>query len=188
MNLLNIYGDDCSYTNISESTIYQCGKFELGNNVANYCGKCGGYIDVEGKCQRCGWSAIQKHTNSVSPKSKAATIGVCVLLLFVAIGGFLVVSYGHSADIAWRVHSTHITEEVDIIVYINGKQVASYEDVQPGWYYYNTFYYKHRFSLLDDSVLIKIEAVSTGGGLGMQFDSEHIIVHSGGRYSVDLYV
>ena len=86
------------------------------------------------------------------------------------------------------VTSTHVTEDVDVQFIINNEVVMTFTDLEPGNTCYNTTYFRYDFSLFDDSEIITVKAISTGGGLGSTSDSEEIIVQNGQYYSVDLFV
>ena len=126
-----------------------------------------------------------------SESDRDKKIGVAVVVATVIVVGILgvfFISIGHTAWIEYDVTSTHITEDVDVIVYVDGKEVAVWRNLHPGQEFHNTKYYGYRFSIFDSHKLIEVKAVSTGGGLGSQIDSEKIIVENGGRYTVRLRV
>ncbi len=117
-------------------------------------------------------------------------MAVAIVLTLLAVCGVLALAEqnAHTAYVRVYVHSTHVTENVDVQVLIDGEVLKTFKDVEPGKYYWNEDWYKIHFSLFDDSKLITIRAVSTGGLLGSQEDSEQIIVLNGEEYSVNLYV
>jgi len=174
--------------------------------MARYCGKCG--TEIVGSntyCTACG--ANQNEPENVAETGPTITseqliwyyekdrrdrnamiaAGVVAAIVIMAGIGYFV-SVGNQAYIAWDVESTHFAYNVDVIVYVDGKQVSSWENLKPGQGFYNKTYYVYRFSMLDDSKLITVKAVSTGGGIGSQIDSKNIIVKPGGKYTVNLYV
>jgi len=166
-----------------------------------YCSGCGSRIKIEnvnkqGQDLKVDFNNITPQKNptiyALPPKRsgfyKGLAIVIVALLIIAGIGYYVAENYGHQADVAFYVHSTHVTEDVDIIVYIDGKEVFSSQDLSPGQVVQNKYYYAYNFSLFEDAKLITVKAISTSGGLGVQTDSESIIVHNGQKYSVDLYV
>jgi hypothetical protein len=143
-------------------------------------------------CGNCGWSQYANrgppHPTAAKKSHVGGTIGIVILLLMVSGVGYFASENGHTAWIAWNVESTHITETVDVVVYIDGKEVSHYDNLKPKNYFWNTHYYGYAFSFFTESKIIEIKAVSVGGGLGMQTDTEKIIVHNGEEYNVKLYV
>jgi len=176
-----------------------CGK--KNPDESKYCSGCGNKIWMESVNEQK--NDLKEEIRDVIPQKspiiyalptkrssshKGLAILVVVLLIAAGVGYYFVDNYGHHAQIGFYVYSTHATQDVDVIVYIDGEEVFSYQDLAPGYYCYNTYYHVYNFSLFEDAKLITIKAVSTGGGLGTQTDSESIIVHNGQKYNVDLYV
>ena len=120
--------------------------------------------------------------------TKVLAIIIAIFLILAGIGFVVATTVGNQAYIGWNVHSTHSTEYVDVIVYIDGEEVFSYQDLPPGYYCYNAYYYTYNFSIFEDSKLITIKAVSDGGWYGYTSDYESIIVYDGYYYDIDLYV
>ena len=102
--------------------------------------------------------------------------------------GVFIASTSHHAYIGWEVDSTHFSYNVEIVVYVDGKQAFTYEGLPPGYYVWNTTYYVYNFPIWVDSKVIEVKAVSFGGGLGTQTDSQTIIVHNGGTYNLNFKV
>lgn len=121
-------------------------------------------------------------------KGKTIAIILVILLVVAAVGYFVATKYGHHSDISIEVYSTHITETVDFTVYIDGDQVYSYKGFKPGEGRGTTVPMKYYFSYFDKSRIIEVKAVSTGGGLGPQTDTDTITVFPNERYDVKLYI
>ncbi|MFA6870523.1 MAG: hypothetical protein WCQ63_06050, partial [Methanomethylophilus sp.] len=62
------------------------------------------------------------------------------------------------------------------------------DDLEPGQTVHSTSYYTYTFPLTTERKVVEITAVATGGGLGMQTDSEYLTVSDGGHYTVDLVI
>jgi len=121
-------------------------------------------------------------------KGKTIAIILILILIIAAVGYFGATKYGHHSDISIEVYSTHITETVDLTVYIDDEQVYSYKGLKPGEGRGTTTPLKYYFSYFDKSRVIEIKAVSTGGALGPQTDSETITVFPNDSHSVKLYI
>ena len=167
--------------------------------MAKYCSKCGKEIaDDTLYCSQCGKttsaeeSDLKTNTQDKSQKSKSSwltktnVIIIAVLVIGFSFGLYVIDQEGHSSELEITVTSTHITEDVDLIVYVDGEEFGHYSNLEPGnsCKITGNFYY----SAFDSSKLIEIKAVSVGGGLGSQTDTESIIVEPNGSYAVTLYV
>jgi len=165
-----------------------CRKCDTATPDENeFCGKCGGQDFLCPEEQSTKPSRVV-YVPSDHGWTKTSAVVVAVMLIVTAGLGLFAVNLVNSAHVSWYVHSTHFAYDVDIVVYINGKQVGTFEDLKPGYYYYPSRYYDYSFPIWDDSAVIEIKAVSYGGGLGSQTDTKTIVVHHNGKYSVDLYV
>ncbi len=172
-----------------------------------YCEKCGAQMPDDATfCKQCGNKASadgsQPSTsqptneepqiimmNTVKNRNvKGIAIAIVVLLLIAGAGFYVANNYGHSAGIEMMVHSTHITETVDVQFYVDGELKMTVTDLEPGDTCWNVNYFMVNFGILKDSKLITVKAVATGGGLGTTSDSEDIIITDGGRYTIDLYI
>lgn len=152
---------------------------------ADYCVRCGTMVlrSADGRAV----SVIQTPTRK-SVSMKAAAVGIVLLLVIAGVAYYALSNYGHYAYIGIHVTSGHITEEVDIQVMVDGEVVMTVNDAEPGETYYREYYYRYDFGLLEDSDLVTVRAVSSGGGLGSVSQSEDLIVFHGERYTVDLLV
>lgn len=172
-----------------------------------FCSKCGALISDGAKyCNRCGSKVSSDATSSVSIKPRAQeseivmmqtvkntsmkgiAIVIAVIVIIAGVGYYVADNYGHSAGIHMNVHSTHITETVDVQFYVDGELMMTFEGLNPGYVCWNTYYFMVHFGAFDDSKLVTVKAIATGGGLGTTSDSKDIIVTNGGRYTVDLYI
>lgn len=162
-----------------------CGTENLSD--AKFCDKCGRPFG-SGSDKRTLESILIKDEKTEKNMKKATVVIGVVLLLVVAAFGINYVQEGHTAYVLAKVHSSHVTETVDVQIIIDGELVYTIEDLEPGHTVSLNYYETVHFSLFDDSKLITVKAISTGGGLGKVSDSEDIIVTDGGRYTVDLYI
>jgi len=97
-------------------------------------------------------------------------------------------SKSNTAYIEWSINSAHILYDVDVVIYVDGVAVATYSGLGPNDSFSSEKYYEYHFPSWNSSKLIDVKAISSGGGLGAQTDYEHIMVSSGGKYSVSLSV
>ncbi len=174
----------------------RCPKCGVDNpDISAYCSSCGASLhsnadETEPVIEEIGSSKPDvyqiptKHTFT----GKGIAIAVVAILIVAGIGYYVADNYGHHAYVAMYVTSTHVTENVDVQFIINDEVVMTFTDLEPGNTCYNTTYFRYDFSLFDDSEIITVKAISTGGGLGSTSDSEEIIVQNGQYYSVDLFV
>ena len=172
-----------------------------------FCEKCGAPIsDGAIYCNRCGSKVsgevqdpVPVQPSSEEPQiimmgtvkktsGKAVAVAIVAMLIIAGIGYYAADNYGHSAGIQMMVHSTHVTETVDVQFYVDGDLKMTYTDLAPGSTCWNVYYFMVNFGILKDSKLITVKAVATGGGLGTTSDSEDIIITDGGRYTIDLYI
>lgn len=172
-----------------------------------FCEKCGAPIsDGAIFCNKCG-SKVSGDNPTPSPvqpsneepkivmmstvkktSGKSVAIAIAAILIIAGIGYYVADNYGHSAGIQMKVHSTHLTENVDVQFYVDGELKMTYTDLTPGNTCWNVYYFMVNFGILKDSKLVTVKAVATGGGLGTTSDSEDIIITDGGRYTIDLYI
>ena len=167
--------------------------------LAKYCLKCGKEIaDDIRYCPNCGTTTsqreldletkIKQQSQKDSPTwlTKTNVIFIAVILVVVGAGLYFVDNLGNSSELTITVVSTHVTEDVDIVIYVDGEEFTHYNGLEPGHSckYTGDF----RYSGFDTSKLIEIKAVSVGGGLGSQADTESIIIEPRGSYAVTLYV
>ena len=172
-----------------------------------FCEKCGASISDEAVyCNRCGSKVSEGGSSSASARpadeepqivmmetvkkssAKGIAIAIAAVLIIAGVGYCVADNYGHTAGIQIKVHSTHITETVDVQFYVDGNLMMTYEDLEPGYSCWNVSYFIVHFGIFDDSKLVTVKAVAAGGGLGTTSDSEDIIVTNGERRTVDLYI
>ena len=108
----------------------------------------------------------------------AAAISVIIFAAFL----IFILSIANTAYIGYSVSSNHITESVDVIVYVDGKEVTTYNNLKPGGSFYGTYYYAYHYPIWEHAKIITVKAISTGGGFGTQSDSKDIIVEPGRYY------
>jgi len=120
-----------------------------------------------------------------SSRKKEYAIFVAVVLSMAGIGGFLLVDNLHGSLIGYTIYND-TGQNLDITVYIDGKQKGGVDNVRPGDYIY--YYYKvYRFSVFEDRKIVEVKAVYTGSLLGgVREKSEWITVSNGGKYSVSI--
>ncbi|MDR2866427.1 MAG: zinc ribbon domain-containing protein [Methanomassiliicoccaceae archaeon] len=183
----------------------KCGSYIGDSNYCNRCGaaqkddirycvNCGKEVGGAGSCTYCGsrrftgYDGPAKEAAPYRTKSRAGIIVGVVLLLIFAGGGIYFLANAHYAHISIYVHSTHIIQTVDSAIYVDGSEEYTYSGLKPGSYWYPSHMHKVTFPITDDSRVVTVKAVSWGGGLGTQTDTETIVVEHGGRYTVHLYV
>lgn len=172
-----------------------------------YCSKCGSENDNSASfCFNCG-ASLRGDAPAPAPaprggaapsvtvmpsRHKSSGKGVAIaLVIILAVAGTVYLGadhFGHKAEIAIYVHSTHLTETVDVQFIIDDEVIMTYEDLEPGHYCYTKYYQPYYFSAFDSSAVAVVKAISTGGGLGTQTDTEELIVQHGQKYEVHLYV
>jgi len=161
--------------------------------MAKYCVGCGSPVNEKDRhCIKCGRETFDAQprihsTSSGTSGAKVAAIAI-VSLLIVAGVGYYIASNANTAWVCVYVHSTHITQPVEMFAFIDGDQVLHANNVTPGSYRYTAHYQKVSFPLWNDSTTIEVKAVSQGGGLGSQYDSKIVVVQKGQYYDVHLYV
>ena len=116
-------------------------------------------------------------------KGTKIAIGVVALVAIIGVG-YLALANSSSADVRIEVYSNHLVYDVEVFVYVDGKQIWYEPTVSPGQYL--SLDYKAKFR--GDSTTIVIKAVGQGGGLGTNIDSTTLIVQNGQSYLVKLYV
>ncbi len=154
---------------------------------ARFCPECGAVIRHE----PYNWEYLQARAveeRSFKKRQKIIAIIIVVIVLATVVPSAIALEYGNTAYVCIRVHSTHVTEDVDVQFIIDGDVVMTYQGLSPGEYCWNTKWFKVHFRLLDESKLITVKAISTGGLLGTQQDSKDLIVFNNEHYYVDLYV
>ncbi len=152
-----------------------CGR--ENENGASYCSGCGLPLDRPGP-----GPAIEQ------PRKKShvrAAVAVVIVIILVAVGGLWAFT-AHSETVEITVQSDHVLQDVDVTVYVDGKQV-SYEGGLGALESF-TVTYEYRFPVWTSSEVIEVRAVSTGGGLGSQTDSEYVTATDGGTSAVELIV
>ena len=168
-----------------------------------FCQKCGAEnADDATFCNKCGTvmkatvvpTSMPAQEEPLTEKDKS-TITKCVAIIIavaiIVIGGagyYFLDTHGNYAYVAVHAHSTHITEEVNVQILIDDKVVFSYSGLEPGETAHAENYHVVYFSQFDDSKLITIKAISTGGFTGTVTDSEDLIILHNKSYSVDLYI
>jgi hypothetical protein len=159
--------------------------------MAKFCGHCGNEMHGTRACGHCGWIDHNVHVQNVHERkgvSKGAAIGLAIIVLVACAGGFYAISKAHVAYIEVEVTSVHITEYVDVVIYIDGKYNSTWKDIPPGQTWHHLYYQKYHFSLFEGSKSISITAISYGGGLGSVTDSKTLVVEHGEKYTLRLYV
>lgn len=157
------------------------------NDDGKYCKKCGASMDG-GSGPRIPQISSRVIYVEREKKSLAPIALAVVLLLVLCPIGYLLIFEGNTAHYDVYVRSTHISETVDVEVYLNDDKIASWSNLKPGSYYHFQHWQTHRFPVYKDKVNVVFLAKSTGGGLGSVTDSEIVIIEKGGRHTVDLYV
>jgi hypothetical protein len=126
--------------------------------------------------------ALHSDRNGVGGVKVAAVV---IVVVIVALAGYFLALNGHHADLHIEVQSTHFPADMEITVYVDGKDIGTYARNNPsGW----DVPYKYTFSIFDDSKSIVVKAVSTDGNLGNQSDQKVVLVKNGSTYSVTLYL
>jgi len=128
-----------------------------------------------------------KQRSSQEHKKKLLAV-VVVLIVIIAASGLLVFSKAHSAQVEIEVTSVHFTQNIDVDIYIDGKYLTTWYGITPGSTWYSQYYQVVKFPLWDEAKIVTVTAISYGGGLGQFSDSQTITVHSGGKYTVHVYV
>lgn len=149
-----------------------------------YCAKCGREIDGDAvHCVSCG---------TERPIGAGTVVGIVVCIILLIGCAYFVANQIHGnqnyANLGFEVHSTHITETVDVLIYIDGEEVFSFSRLTPGTYLYNTYYYPYRFQIGSDHKLIEVKAVSYGGGLGSQTDTKQLVIYANQTYNLKFNV
>lgn len=115
-------------------------------------------------------------------------LALIVVIILVAVAGaaiFLATNNDKEATIIYTVEITP-SEELDLFVYIDGKEVFSEKNMEPGMYYERTRTYFYEMS--GDSNVIEIEA-ETKNKSGGQIDrtTKLLEVHPGETYDITLH-
>ena len=152
------------------------------------CPICGTKIyGYDSSCPQCGADIVVHDVRVAGGGGGAKTAAAVIVIILVVAGiGYFIASEAHSSYVTVNVYSTHISQTVDVAIYIDGKQVEIFKGLKPGYVMWNT--YQVKIPLFDQSKVITVSAVSFGGGLGSQTDSKTFIVDAGNRHSVSLYV
>ena len=154
---------------------------------ATFCNKCGAAM----KAVAVPTPAPIVSVPEIDKKKSYAGLIVGILILAAILGGaayYVLSNNGHYAYVAVHVHSTHITETVDVQIIIDDEVVDTYAGLKPGQTYYPEYYFAVKFGQFVDSKIITVKVISTGGGLGSVTDSEDVIIQHKGEYTVDLYI
>ena len=115
-----------------------------------------------------------------------AIIAVVVLILLIAaVGGYFLILNGNHATLTINVQSTHLLADTEVTVYVDGHDIGTWKVDNLGGI---SITYDYSWSIFDETKIIRIEAISTGGYLGAQSDSSIITVHSGGTNKVTLLI
>jgi hypothetical protein len=128
---------------------------------------------------------INRKLSSDRSGGAKAAIAVVVILAIVAAAGYFVVLNGNHATVDITVQSTHILADTDVTVYVDGKNIGTWQVSNLRSVHVT---YDYSWSLFDDAKIIEVKAISTGGYLGAQGDSEMITVYKGGVNKVTLLV
>ena len=172
-----------------------CGLIQRSRlmKMVKYCSKCGSEMnDNDRHCSGCGQGTPAERVQAyqVQKSNTGTKIAVAVvvgILLMAGVGYFFALKANH-AYVAVYVHSTHITQTVEVFAFIDGEEVLYYDKLPPGNYTWTKYYQMVDFPLWESSKTIEVKAVSQGGGLGTQADSKILIVQQGEYYEVHLYV
>lgn len=165
-----------------------------------FCQKCGTEnADDATFCNKCGAAMKASVSNPVQEETLTekdrGTIVKCVAIIvaitIIVIGGagyYFLDTHGNHAQVAIHAYSTHITEDVNVQILIDGEVVYSCSGLEPGQMAHSDKYHRVYFSKFEDSKLITIKAISTGGLTGTITDTEELIIQPDGKYTVDLYI
>ncbi|MDR3205854.1 MAG: hypothetical protein LBT41_01980 [Candidatus Methanoplasma sp.] len=115
----------------------------------------------------------------------AVAVAIVIILIVVGAAGYFVVFTGNHATVDITVQSTHIIADTDVTVFVDGKNVGTYKVSNLNNAHIT---YEYKWSILDDSKIIEVSAISTGGLLGVQTDSRTITVQNGETERVTLLV
>ena len=127
--------------------------------------------------------ALKKIHTDKSGGAGTAILVVIVVIILIGVGFYAFA--GNSANVEINVYSTHVLADTDVTVYVDDKEIGTYHiDNLSGV----SLTYTMRFSGFDDSKIITVKAISTGGYLGSQSDSELVTVYAGKTAHVSLYV
>ncbi len=116
----------------------------------------------------------------------AAIVVVVVVIIIAAAAAVLLVS--NNSKEATIVYTVEITpsQDLDVFVYIDGKEVFSEKDLEPGTYYERTR--THHYKMSGDSNVIDVEAVSKDkSGNILQKTSKILEIHPKETYDVTLH-
>lgn len=171
-----------------------------------YCPKCGKENDENSKfCQKCGGlitgSPMTQPSQPIPqtqpynqppyipPKKKnniMIVVGVIIVVIIVivaiaALSNLALNSDEYKATVYIHVTSNHISNVVNIDLYVDGDHVKS--DTLPAL---TTIIYTYEAWFSGDSSTLLIEGTGQGGGFGDTYDSTTVTVQDGGTYNVYL--
>ncbi|MDR3075095.1 MAG: hypothetical protein LBU30_03525 [Candidatus Methanoplasma sp.] len=114
-----------------------------------------------------------------------AAIAIVIILVIVGIAGYFVVLNGSHATLDINVQSTHILADTDVTIYVDGQNIGTWRLDNLGNI---KITHDYTWSMFNDTKVIEVKAISTGGYLGAQGDSEIITVHKDGVNKVTLLI
>lgn len=168
-----------------------------------FCQKCGAEnADDATFCNKCGAAMgagavptpapVQEEPLTEKDKSTIVKcVAIIVAVAIIVIGGagyYFLDTHGNYAYVAVHAHSTHLTEDVNVQILIDDEVVFSYSGLEPGEMAHADNYHVVYFSKFDNSKLITIKAISTGGFAGTLTDSKELIIQPNESYTIDLYI
>lgn len=157
-----------------------------------FCPRCG-IENMNGAtfCQKCGMmlNAPKNMIGTGAEWCKACV--VFLVVFFVVVGGvwyYNESTHGNHAYVEVRVHSSHITETVDVQILFDDEIAYTWTDLKPGNTFYSKNYHTVYFSKFDSSYIVTVKAISTGGATGKVTDVKELIIQPDQKYTVDLYI
>ncbi|MDR3282383.1 MAG: hypothetical protein LBS92_02090 [Candidatus Methanoplasma sp.] len=115
----------------------------------------------------------------LSSRRAVAAIAVVAILAIAAVAGYFIVLNGNHATADITVQSNHPLADLDVTVYVDGKDVGTWHVNGQNSAHIS---YDYSWSVFDDAKTIEVKAVY----LGVQGDAQTITVCKGGVNNVTL--